>query len=301
MTTLPAPGPASGPAPVRPGRKLGPIAPTVGSTHAAWLEPTRDRYLASGYTLAELSLHVVLAKSKLSELLRGVGHYPRWEVMHRVAAVLDIPSWPLYRLWQQAALDVGKNSDWIDRSGEGGPAVTTAGSGRPPLAHGALRATVEDGYIRYADVFLTGDARDQVVEDTFAILWLSFDEALASPDIRRYAWNLLRATVKARAAHRDDRPLLAQSAFDTLALREETDPEAQTDQLAESIELFLAISRLPDNHMDVMVLRHLCGFHIRETSELLGVPIAAVRSDERHARRFITETTELHLTEGPTP
>ncbi|MFF8557041.1 hypothetical protein ACF058_29990 [Streptomyces sp. NPDC015501] len=93
--------------------------------------------------------------------------------------------------------------------------------------------------------------------------------------------DLLRATVKARAAHRDDRPLLAQGAFDTLALLEETDSEARTDQLAESIELFLAISRLPDNHMDVMVLRHLCGFCIRETSDLLGVPIASCAGRHR--------------------
>ncbi|MFH8717704.1 hypothetical protein ACH4GC_41385, partial [Streptomyces zaomyceticus] len=71
-----AAGPASEPAPLRPGRKLGPIASTVGSSHRAWLTPTRDHYLLSGRTLSDLSARV-LAKSKLSELLRGVGHYCR--------------------------------------------------------------------------------------------------------------------------------------------------------------------------------------------------------------------------------
>ncbi|MFS0697970.1 hypothetical protein [Streptomyces nitrosporeus] len=90
MTVLPAPGPASGPfpgcpfrfGPGCPGRGLGPVALAVGSIHAAWLEPARDRCLASGYILAGLGLHVVFAESKLAEFLRGVGHYPRWEVMH---------------------------------------------------------------------------------------------------------------------------------------------------------------------------------------------------------------------------
>ncbi|MEU8295540.1 hypothetical protein [Streptomyces pseudogriseolus] len=67
---------------------------------------------------------MLLAKSKLSELLRGVGHYPRWEVVHRLSTVLDIPNWPLYRLWRQAALDIGKTKEWIERSSEGASATT---------------------------------------------------------------------------------------------------------------------------------------------------------------------------------
>ncbi|MEU2226435.1 sigma-70 family RNA polymerase sigma factor [Streptomyces sp. NPDC018347] len=300
MTTFNAPGPASGPAPARPGRKLGPIVPSVGSSHRAWLEPTRERYLSSGRTLNDLSFHVLLAKSKLSELLRGIGHYPRWEVIHRLAVALDIPGWPLYRLWKQAALDAGKSRDWVDRSTEGTTTVATARSG-PPLEHGALRLTVEEGYLAYAGAFLTGDMRDGAVEDAFAILWLSFDEALASPDIRRFAWDLLRATVKARADYRDERPVLGEAAFDTVALREESSAEGQAAQLAESLELFAAISRLPDAQLDVMVLRYMCGFPPEKVSGLLGVPLAAVRSAERHAHRFLAETIEPPATEGPTP
>ncbi|WP_327187462.1 hypothetical protein [Streptomyces sp. NBC_01334] len=68
---------------MRPGRKLGPIAENVGSAHRAWLEPMRETYLRSGLTLSELSLRVLLAKSKISELLRGTGLYPRWEIVLR--------------------------------------------------------------------------------------------------------------------------------------------------------------------------------------------------------------------------
>ncbi|MFC5146821.1 sigma-70 family RNA polymerase sigma factor [Streptomyces aureoversilis] len=295
-------GPDSEPAPVRPGRKLGPIAGTVSSSHRAWLDPTRECYLASGRTLSDLSLRVLLAKSKLSELLRGVGHYPRWEVIHRLATELDMPGWPLYRLWRQAALDAGKSRDWVDRSTDGAITVATARPG-PPLEHGALCSMVEADYRRYAEVFLQGELRDAAVEDVFAILWLSFDEALASPDIRRFAWNILRATVMAKAGHRDKRPVvLGEASFDTVALRTQASKEDQAAQLAESLELFTAIGKLPDAQLDVMVLRRLCGFTPEKVSDLLGIPLAAVRSDERHAERFLDDTIELPpQTGGPTP
>ncbi|GHH55807.1 hypothetical protein [Streptomyces candidus] len=188
--------PAPEAAPVRPGRKLGPIADTVGSPHRAWLEPTRTSYLTSGRTLSDLSAHVHLAKSKLSELLRGVGHYPRWEVIHRLSTELHLPTWPLYRLWKGAALDIGKSRDWVQSSTDGTTLATTHFG--PPMEHGALRTLLLKDYCRYALAFLPDDACEAAVEDAFAILWLSFTEALTSPDIRRYAWNVLRATVMAK-------------------------------------------------------------------------------------------------------
>ncbi|WP_406865173.1 sigma-70 family RNA polymerase sigma factor [Streptomyces sp. HUAS MG47] len=298
-TSFTAPGPDRDSVPLRPGRKLGPIAATVGSAHRAWLDPTRERYLTSGRTLSDLSRGIPLAKSKLSELLRGIGHYPRWEVIHRLAEELGIPGWPLHRLWKQAALDAGKTREWIDRST--GNTVTIAPSG-PPLEHGALRSMVTEGYLRYAGAFLPDLAtRNAAIEDTFAILWLSFGDALASPDTRRYAWDILRATVQAKADHRDHRPQLTGAAFDTVALRGQASPEGELAQLAETLELFAAISRLPDAQLDVMVLRRLCGFTSEKVSDLLGIPLAVVWSNERHAERFLEDTIELPETGGTTP
>ncbi|MBC7271435.1 MAG: sigma-70 family RNA polymerase sigma factor, partial [Streptomyces sp.] len=42
------------------------------------------------------------------------------------------------------------------------------------------------------------------------------------------------------------------------------------------------MSRLPAPQLDVIVLRFLGGMTEDEVSDLLGVPLAAVRSDERH-------------------
>ncbi|MFI5983488.1 sigma-70 family RNA polymerase sigma factor [Streptomyces sp. NPDC051555] len=280
--------------PARPGRKLGPIADTVGSSHRAWLEHARDQYLASGLTLSELGLRVPLAKSKLSELLRGLGLYPRWEVIYRLSAELDMPLIPLYRLWRQAALDAQKTYEWVQRCSD--KSALTAPQPNPPVAHEPFRRTVEGGYRRYAQAFLTDAPCDAAVDDTFDILWLSWNSALASPDIRRYAWKILRATVMAKTPHLDGWPELVPAAFDTVAVRRLTRSTDPTEQLAESLELFRAIGRLPANLQDVMVLRHLCGNTVEETSALLGVPPPMVRSDERHARRIIFPPPE---SEGP--
>ncbi|MFI9122330.1 RNA polymerase sigma factor [Streptomyces bikiniensis] len=72
------------------------------------------------------------------------------------------------------------------------------------------------------------------------------------------------------------------------------------EQLAESLELFTAISRLPDIQLDVMVLRRMRGFTSEQVSELLGIPLATVWSTERHAERFLEDTIELPPQTGET-
>ncbi|MFJ6509307.1 MULTISPECIES: sigma-70 family RNA polymerase sigma factor [unclassified Streptomyces] len=301
MTTpIEPPVPPDRPPAARPGRKLGPVLDNVGSAHRAWLEPMRGSYLASGLTLSELSTRLKFAKSKLSELLRGVGLYPRWEIVYMLSTELDMPSWPLHRLWRQAAFEAHKSGEWIENCTDHTPILTTVPI-TPPLDHRAFRELVEDDYGLFARVFLDDDQRDLAVSDTFDILWLSWNDALASHDTRRFSWNVLRAIVMSRTPHRDGRPELGTAAFDTVALQSLTEP-ARMDQVTESMELFTAMSRLPPNQLDVMVLRRLCGFRPETASALLGTSLATVRSDERHAIRFLESVLcPPLLTEGNTP
>ncbi|MGW6491931.1 sigma-70 family RNA polymerase sigma factor [Streptomyces sp. NPDC055056] len=302
MTTpLEPPAPSGRPTPARPGRKLGPVLPNIGSAHRAWLDPLRVRYLASGLTLSELSTRLRFAKSKLSELLRGAGLYPRWEIVSLLATELDMPSWPLHRLWRQAAFEAHKSSDWIENCTDHTPILTTAPT-PPPLEHQAFRELVENDYSLFAQAFLDDEQRDAAVSDTFDILWLSWNDALASHDTRRYSWNVLRATVMSRTPHRDGRPEMGQAAFDTVALQSLKTPDDAMNQITESLELFAAMSRLPAAQLDVMVLRRLCGFLVEPTSALLGASLATVRSNERHATRFLNSVLCTPLTtEGNTP
>ncbi|QNS03316.1 sigma-70 family RNA polymerase sigma factor [Streptomyces xanthii] len=297
--TTPTPPVSSGRPHARPGRKLGPIADSVGSAHRAWLEPVREAHLASGQTLGDLSLRVTLAKSKLSELLRGTGLYPRWEIVLSLAAVLDLPDWPLHRLWRQAALEAHKSPEWVERSGER-TALTTSPAAQP-LDHAAFCELVEQHYLRYARCFLDDRLSDLAVADSFAILWLCWNNALASPDTRRYGWDVVRATVMSRTHHLDGRPELGPAAFDTVALRAAETDESRESQLAETLRLFRAISHLPAHQQDVIVLRHLCGLSTRQTSALLGISLAAVRSDERHARRFLETHCPPTVEGNPSP
>ncbi|MFF8572745.1 sigma-70 family RNA polymerase sigma factor [Streptomyces sp. NPDC015237] len=285
----------------RPGRKLGPIADNVSSTHRSWLMPMRDTYLASGLTLNALSDRIRFAKSKLSELLRGVGLYPRWEVVFLIAAELGMPNWPLYRLWRQAAFEAQRSGEWVERCTDR-TTILTAADTAPPMDHRAFRELTEGDYLLYAQVFLDDEERDSAVSDTYDILWLSWNDALTSTDTRRYAWTALRDTVMARTLHREGRPELGPAAFDTLALRSLTDPADDVDQIPELVHLFTVISHLPGRQFDVMVLRRLCGFTPEAVSALVGASLATVRSDERHATRFVRDVLDTPpSTEGAAP
>ncbi|WP_405669590.1 sigma-70 family RNA polymerase sigma factor [Streptomyces sp. NBC_01530] len=292
------PAPPLRPAPARPGRKLGPIAEDLSSAHCAWLGPMRETYLTSGLTLSELSARVRLAKSKISELLRGIGLYPRWEIIFSLSRELKMPYWPLYRLWRQAALEAHKSREWVQRCTEKTALTTTHAA--PPLDHRAFRELVESFYSLYAQAFLEDEQRDTAVSDTFDILWLRWNDALASPDTRRFAWSVLRSTVMARTPHVDGRPELGWAAFDTVVLQSVCDAADRVDQIAETLELFKAMSCLPDQQLDVMVLRRLGGIAPEDVSGLLGVPLATVRSDERHAVHFLESVICPPETEGKT-
>ena len=271
--------------PGRPGRPLGPIVEGCDTAHCAWLEPVREAYLQSSLTMSVLSQRLIMAKSKISELMSG-RLYPRWDLLGALAAELGIPAGPLYRLWCQAAPEIRRKSrSWHDHSTA--PVAVRPG---PPMDHTAFRALTETGYDFYAGVFLSAPQRESAVRDTYDRLWLSWTKALASADIRRHAWDVLRETVMARTPLIDGRPQFTHAAFDTVALRKLTGPEnveAAVEQLTETEALFRAMSRLPGHQLDVVVLRSLGGMAEEVVSDLLGVPLATVRSDERHATRFL--------------
>ncbi|MDI1458367.1 sigma-70 family RNA polymerase sigma factor [Streptomyces sp. ATE26] len=278
--------------PGRRGRPLGLIAAHVSSAHRAWLGPVREAYVAaalsSGLTMSRLGEALYISKPKISELLSGK-LYPRWELLHDVAMELGVSVWPLYRLWRQAALETeNKSRAWIEKSSSArGTMMATRAT--PPMELSAFREITEGGYRLYAGVFLTGCC-DAALEETYDQLWLSWDQALASHDTRRYAFTVLRTAVMARTPHIDGRPEFSEAAFDTIALQSATDAGEAAEQVAETMALFKAMSRLADNQLDVMVLRVLHGMTHEDVSHFLGQPLPMVRSDERHAIRFLEDT-----------
>ncbi|AZS87265.1 sigma-70 family RNA polymerase sigma factor [Streptomyces griseoviridis] len=271
--------------PSRRGRPPGPICDTAGAAHRTWLEPVRARLTATGLTLDELVGLSGYSKTRISELLRGTDYYPGWGITSSVVRVLDrnIPLTPLRRLWSVAAAEAGKDRDWIISGINDAPPPTGEVQ---PVAHRGLTQAMGPPYTAYARAFLQSDERARlVVTETFDILWLTWNEATASPDTPRHAWKLLRSRVMARTPRREDgRPDLRAAAFSTVAqagIPALTERLAHIDALA---RFFDTIAGLPEQNMDVLILRYLCGIAPEAVPGILGLSPALTHTLDHHAR-----------------
>ncbi|MER5509384.1 XRE family transcriptional regulator [Streptomyces sp. NPDC002766] len=267
----------------RRGRRPEPICETAGAAHRTWLEPVRSRFVASGLTLDDLVGRSGYSKTRLSELLRGKGYYPGWEITYSVVRALDIPVGPLLRLWKAAAVEAEKTPAWISTRIR---AVQPAGHDEQPLAHAGLAQAMWHPYSAYAQAFLQSAPRArQAVAETFDILWLNWDEATTSPDTPRHAWTLLRTKVLART------PRHPAGHYDLRAAAFSTTVQAQAPNLVERLaridvfaRFFDAIARLPADQMDVTVLRYLCGIAPTAIPGIVGLPPALTHTLDHHAR-----------------
>ncbi len=273
---------SDGEPPSRRGRPPGPICDSVGVTHRTWLEQVRRRLAASGLTLDDLVSRSGYSKTRLSELLRGKGYYPGWAMTYSVVKVLDIPPWPLRRLWTAAAREAEKKDTWIKN---GIHAVQPLGPEDPPIPHLAFKQAMDRPYTAYAQAFLQTEARARrVVAETFDILWLNWKEATSSSNTPRHAWNLLRAKVMARADTHAGHPDLRAAALRTVAVAGSNDLDDCLARAARMAAFFDAVARLPEDQMDVTVLRFLCGVDEDAVPGVIGLPPAITHSLARHAR-----------------
>ncbi|MFI2415894.1 helix-turn-helix domain-containing protein [Streptomyces sp. NPDC018947] len=279
----PLPDQPEGGPPSRRGRPPEPICDEAGTVHRTWLEPVRNRLIASGLTLDDLVSRSGYSKTRLSELLRGKGYYPGWEITYSVIRALDIPVDPVRRLWTAAALEAEKNAAWIrSRISD----VQPLSPDEQPVAHLGLTQAMWQPYTAYAQAFLQTERRaQQLVAQTFDILWLTWNEATLSPHTPRYAWQLLRSRVHAAAAKRPDgRPDLRPAAFSTAVqaqILDLTERLARIDVLA---QFFDTITQLPADQMDITVLRSLCGVAPDAIPGIIGLSPAIAHSLDRHAR-----------------
>ncbi|MFI8234906.1 XRE family transcriptional regulator [Streptomyces sp. NPDC085900] len=272
------------------GRKPAPIAESAGVSHRAWLEPVRSFLFASGLTLNDLVDRSGYSKTRISELLRGNGYYPAWEITFSVIRALGLPVPPMRRLWTAAAREAHKEPDWIKDCIQ----QVALHPEPPPLAHQAFTETMTRAYTAYARAFLLTDHRARwVVTETFDILWLCWSQAATSANIHRYAWQLLRTRVMARA-HRDagGHPDLRAAVFSATEARDAA--PGQFAALSELVDLFTAIGRLPHDLMDVTVLRHLCGLTLDDTADVLGVSTAMAHAVDHHARATLNTLLTAH-------
>ncbi|MDA5147385.1 XRE family transcriptional regulator [Streptomyces sp. AD681] len=282
------------PGTARRGRRPAPISPQAGLSHRAWLEPVRAVLFASGLTLDDLVERSGYSKTRISELLRGNGYYPAWEITFSVSHALDVPARPLRRLWTAAAREARKDSDWIRHCIE---QVAHEGDS-PPLPYRAFTEAMRPDYHDYARAFLLTDQRAHwVVCEAFDILWLCWSEAAASASLNHYAWQLFRSRVMLRTPrHTDGRPDLRAAVFSTHEVRGSGSTPGHFMALTELIDLFDVLTRLPDDQMDLTVLHYLCGIPAARIAHILGMAPALTHAVDHHARATLDA-----LVNAPTP
>ncbi|KOV63341.1 RNA polymerase sigma factor [Streptomyces sp. MMG1121] len=269
----------------RRGRKPAPISAAAGLSHRAWLEPVRSHVFSSGLTLDDLVHRSGYSKTRISELLRGNGYYPAWEITFSVIRALGLPVRPMRRLWTAAAREARKGQWWIDHCIE----QVACEPESPPVAHQAFTETMHAPYTAYARAFLLAEDRVRwSVGETFDLLWLSWNTVASSENVRRNAWLLLRSRVLARAAHRDGRPDLRAAVFSTDEVSDSV--PGRLVVMTDLVDLFDAIARLPQDQMDVVVLRHLCGLDLEETIPYVtGLSPAITHAVDHHARAALED------------
>lgn len=290
--------------PSRRGRRPGPIHADAGPTHRAWLEPVRSQLKASGLTLDDLVMRAGYSKGRISELLSGSGRYPRWEITYSVVRVLGMPPGPVLRLWKAAAREADKKETWISGCVSGQHLAEPC---RPPVDFEGFIRTVSDPYTEFAEAILATHQRAAwVAALAFDRLWLAWSDALASENTSRFAWDLFRECVMARAPQlKDGAPDLRAAAF--RVERGTRDPMSCLPVDFESIYaridrraiLFEAIGRLPHNQFDITVLVDLCGIDEATAAGILGVTPALARTFRMHARTTLkTDLSDVLHTLG---
>ncbi|GAB2765523.1 sigma-70 family RNA polymerase sigma factor [Streptomyces bullii] len=269
---------------VRRGRRAEPMSDKIGPSHQAMLERLRHQISACGVTLDELARRTGFSKTRISALLRGIEYYPSWEITYSVVHALGLPPWPLRRLWTAGAYEAAKSTAWITQRIQ---AVQPLGPEERPVEHRGFIEKMERYYVSYAQALLHIERPERIVDEAFDILWVGWDEAeaAAGPNLPRYAWRLVRSRVLLRVRrHPDGRPDLRPAAFMTIAQSRIEDPVARFVEISEVAEFFDAISRLPQDQFDVVVLRYLCELTAEEVQEATGLSPAHVHTLDHHAR-----------------
>lgn len=138
-------------------------------------------------------------------------------------------------------------------------------------------------YLRYAHLQL--DSRPEaelVVEDVFVQLATMWPHVLQQPTVDGYAWAVLKEEVARRLEVQGRGVALVETAAFAAARRESRTTFAV---LESSLGLYAAIARLPERQYDVIVLRFVLGYPMRQVAALMGVTYGTVRSHVRGARR----------------
>ena len=159
--------------------------------------------------------------------------------------------------------------------------------------HHAKRAD----YLAYAYLQLGSDAdAEEAVDATFDRLADKWERMLRMENLEGYAWTVLKHRILdlLRKRKHNHRPALVDIAtFDAVARTTSAD---QFTALEDSLELYAAVSALPERQRDAFTLRYSLGHSTAQTAALMGVEEATVRSHLSQARRRLATVLAVECT-----
>ncbi|MFF3546835.1 RNA polymerase sigma factor [Streptomyces platensis] len=147
-------------------------------------------------------------------------------------------------------------------------------------------------YVRWAEIHLGSRAdAEEAVDRAFEQLAIDWAQVLRQPVPEAYAWKVVKNRTIDIARARGRRPSVVEVAtFETRALHRAVDP---IGELEESLSIYQAIAQLPERQFDVIVLRYCLGYDTAETTDVMGITVAGVRSTARYARRRLKQALGL--------
>lgn len=171
-----------------------------------------------------------------------------------------------------------------------------AREGRLGLTFDAFHDHHRQLWMRYAHAQVGGrPAAETVVDTACARLKSDWKHVLAQESVPQYAWSLLKEEVHHWLDERGLQPLLVGTAAFHAAIGKLLLHEARDEftVLEGELGLYGAIAGLPERQYDVIVLRFVLGMDDALVAEYLGIELATVRSQVRHARRRLARVLDM--------
>lgn len=168
-----------------------------------------------------------------------------------------------------------------------------------PYSDAAFDAFVQlnyTGWVRYTHLHVGGqEDAELIVSEVVLQLHESWEDVLGQLDNPSlHALALLRAEIERRRPEYVSDHLVENAAF----LRAMDAPENGFALLAESLGVYSAIARLPERRFQVVLLRFVLGYSVKETALRMGVSPAVVDSLTHYARQSLARELELEQEQG---
>jgi RNA polymerase sigma factor (sigma-70 family) len=140
-----------------------------------------------------------------------------------------------------------------------------------------------------------GSLVDEVLDDTMLVAWRKAHTWDASSQLS--TWLFAIAYRQALKALRRRDPAVAATTEPPIPPEAEPDGELQHAQLREQLDT--ALHGLPAEHRAVMELTYYQGYSCREIAEIVGCPVATVKTRMFYARRKLRALLTPHAEQAP--